>query len=281
MHHHYDTVARAIAFIRQRFLDRPSLEEMAAHVHLSPYHFQRVFTEWAGISPLQFARYLSVEYAKVLLQNRKLTLFDTAIETGLSGTGRLHDLFVGIEAMTPGEYRNGGKALDITYNFSFTPFGEVIVAATKKGICHLAFVDQKINAVAALTMEFPNASLKEGNSEWQKKALDVFSKTRYDIPEVRLHLRGTPFQIKVWQALLKIPTGSLSSYSAIASSVGNAHASRAVGSAVGDNPVAYLIPCHRVIRATGEWGQYRWGADRKSAMIGWEAANTQEVENPR
>jgi AraC family transcriptional regulator, regulatory protein of adaptative response / methylated-DNA-[protein]-cysteine methyltransferase len=266
----YNRIATAITYIQQNFKEQPSLEIIAEHVHLSPFHFQKMFSDWAGVTPKKFLQYLSIEYAKGMLKEKQATLFDAAYETGLSGTGRLHDLFMKIEGMTPGEYKNGGETLKINYSFSETIFGNVIIASTKKGICYLAFYEDKNEAYEELQKVFPNAAYEQLSDIHQANALSFFSKNRDDTNAIRLHLKGTPFQIKVWEALLKIPMGQLSTYSGIAKSIDNIRASRAVGSAVGDNPVAFLIPCHRVIRSTGEFGNYHWGSVRKTAMIGWE-----------
>jgi AraC family transcriptional regulator of adaptative response/methylated-DNA-[protein]-cysteine methyltransferase len=267
----YDRISEAIAYLKENFRAQPSLEAVAEHVHLSPIHFQKMFSDWAGVSPKKFLQYLSIEYAKNILKDKQATLFDTAIETGLSGTGRLHDLFINIEGMTPGEYKNGGEMLNINYSFSETVFGNIIIASTRKGICYLAFYDNKNEAFEALRNVFPNAQFEQLSDIHQANALSFFSRNWDDATKIKLHLKGTPFQIKVWEALLKIPMGSLSSYSSIAKNVSTLKASRAIGSAVGDNPVAFLIPCHRVIRSTGEIGEYHWGSVRKTAMIGWEA----------
>lgn len=267
----FDRIATAITYLKENFRMQPSLDTVAEQVHLSPFHFQKMFTDWAGVSPKKFIQYLSVEYAKNVLKEKQATLFDTAIETGLSGTGRLHDLFISIEGMTPAEFKNGGESLNINYSFSETPFGNIVVASTRKGICYLAFYDDPAEGFLLLKNAFPHAVYHQMSDIHQANALTFFDKNREDLNELKLHLKGTPFQVKVWEALLKIPLGKLTTYSAIAGSIDNLKASRAVGSAVGDNPVAFLIPCHRVIRSTGEFGQYHWGAVRKTAMIGWEA----------
>lgn len=275
----YDRIAEAIDYIRDHFQSQPSLEEVADKIHLSPYHFQRLFTDWAGVSPKKFLQYISVEHAKEVLKDQRATVYDAAFETGLSGTGRLHDLFVNIEGMTPGEFRNGGADLEINYSFAESPFGPVLVASTAKGICYMAFVDEAAAsgepaAFADLRSRFPNARLRQMTDLIQQNALYIFTQDWSRLSEVKLHLKGTDFQLKVWETLLKIPMGGLSTYKDIAGRLGNSQASRAVGSAVGDNPVAFLIPCHRVIQSTGIIGQYHWGATRKAAMIGWEAART-------
>jgi len=273
----YQRIAEAINYIKLNFKEQPNLDEVAEKVHLSPFHFQRLFTDWAGISPKKFLQYLSLDYAKGILKDKQATLFDTAFETGLSGTGRLHDLFMNIEGMTPAEYKNGGKALSINYSFAESPFGNIIVASTSKGICYMAFADDRDEAFHNLHAQFPNAQYTQMVDLAQQNALFIFKKDWTELSKIKLHLKGTSFQLKVWEALLNIPMGGLSTYSSVAAAIHQPNASRAVGSAVGDNPVAFLIPCHRVIKSTGETGQYHWGATRKSAMIGWEAAKVSLV----
>jgi AraC family transcriptional regulator of adaptative response/methylated-DNA-[protein]-cysteine methyltransferase len=269
----YDRIAEAIDYIRENFRTQPGLDEIAGKIHLSPYHFQRLFTDWAGVSPKKFLQYISVEHAKAVLKQEQATVFDAALETGLSGTGRLHDLFISIEGMTPGEFRNGGADLEINYSFAESPFGNILVASTPKGICYMAFVDEPTEAAGAvLRAHFPNARFRQITDLIQQNALNIFTKDWSQLQQIRLHLKGSEFQLKVWETLLKIPLGGLSTYKDVATRLGNPNASRAVGSAVGDNPVAFLIPCHRVIQSVGAFGQYHWGATRKTAMIGWEAA---------
>ncbi|OKZ13848.1 MAG: cysteine methyltransferase [Bacteroides oleiciplenus] len=269
----YERIAAAIRFIKENRQEQPRLETIAGHVNMSPAHFQRMFQEWAGISPKSFLQYLNVEYAKRILKQTHASLFDTACEVGLSGTGRLHDLFVNIEGMTPGEYKNGGQALHINYSFAETPFGRVMVASTDKGICHLAFVDKgEEEALGSLKQLFPNAAYTQCPDRKQEDALSVFNRDWSKPDEIKLHLKGTSFQLKVWETLLKIPAGGLTTYADLATKSGHEGACRAVGTAIGRNPVAFLIPCHRVIKATGDIGNYHWGEVRKEAIIGWEAA---------
>lgn len=269
----YERIAAAIRFIKENRQEQPRLETIAGHVHMSPAHFQRMFQEWAGISPKNFLQYLNVEYAKRILKQTHASLFDTACEVGLSGTGRLHDLFVNIEGMTPGEYKNGGQALRINYSFAETPFGWVMVASTDKGICHLAFVDEgEEEALGSLKQLFPNAAYTQCPDRKQEDALSVFNRDWSKPDEIKLHLKGTSFQLKVWETLLEIPAGGLTTYADLATKSGHEGACRAVGTAIGRNPVAFLIPCHRVIKATGDIGNYHWGEVRKEAIIGWEAA---------
>lgn len=273
----YKRIAASIEFFRQHFKSQPSLEAAAEHVHLSAFHFQRMFREWAGVTPKQFLQYLSVEHAKEMLKNTGATLFDTALETGLSGTGRLHDLFIKVEGMTPGEFKNGGELLDINYSFAESPFGNIIVASTQKGICHMAFADEgREAAFENLQALFPNARYTQIVDAIQQNALFIFGQDWSRLGEIKLHLKGTAFQIKVWETLLQVPSGGLTTYADLARKAGHKGASRAVGTAVGNNPVAFLIPCHRVIKATGELGQYHWGATRKNAIIGWEASRGKE-----
>lgn len=269
----YYRIARAITYIRENFRSQPGLGEIAAHVHLSPFHFQRLFSDWAGTSPKKFLQYISLEYAKKLLSaNQQATLFDAAFETGLSGTSRLHDLFIRIEGMTPAEYKNGGKHLSIHYSLAESAFGKLFIASTTKGICYLAFQEEGQSALADLKQKFSNACFTEATDTLQQNALLYLRGFQGKMPEVKLHLKGTDFQLKVWEALLKIPMGRLSTYGDIAVHTGNPGASRAVGTAIGSNPVAFLIPCHRVIRSTGVIGGYMWGNTRKTAIIGWEGA---------
>ncbi|MGJ4752960.1 bifunctional helix-turn-helix domain-containing protein/methylated-DNA--[protein]-cysteine S-methyltransferase [Leptospira kmetyi] len=272
---HYKKIASAIQFIEQHALSQPELDEIAQSVDLSPFHFQRLFTEWAGVSPKQFLQYLTLQNAKSILNQPQATLFDAAYETGLSGTGRLHDLFVKIEGMTPGEFKNGGEKLKIRYSFRESNFGDYVIASTEKGICNLFFYDiPQERIVSELKEQWNQAELVFQSDENQERVVKFFDQTSTQKEKIKLHLKGTDFQIKVWEALLKIPEGRLSSYSDIADSIGQESASRAVGSAIGKNPIGYLIPCHRVIKSTGGIGEYRWGSERKRAMIGWEASQT-------
>ncbi len=268
----YHRIAEAIDYIKANFKAQPNLDEVAEKVHLSPFHFQRLFTEWAGTSPKKFLQYISVEHAKKILKENQTTLFETAFETGLSGTGRLHDLFINIEGMTPAEYKNGGRNLAINYSFAESPFGNLIVATTKKGVCYMAFNDDEEQALKDLKTKFPNAVFNRKLDLLQQNALFIFQNDWSKLPEIKLHLKGTDFQLKVWETLLKIPMGRLSTYGSIARNINVPNASRAVGSAIGSNPVAFLIPCHRVIQSSGIFGGYMWGNTRKTAIIGWERA---------
>lgn len=274
----YQRIAEAIQYIKANFKNQPNLDEVAEQVHLSPFHFQRLFSEWAGTTPKKFLQYVSLEHAKKLLSDQQATLFDTAFETGFSGTGRLHDLFINIEGMTPAEYKNGGKNLSVNYSFAESPFGNLIVGSTPKGVCYIAFDDDEANALNDLKKKFPNAIFQRRLDMIQQNALFIFQSDWSKLPEIKLHLKGTDFQLKVWEALLKIPMGQLSTYGNIAEKIGRVNASRAVGTAIASNPVAYLIPCHRVIQSSGNIGGYMWGSIRKTAIIGWESAKTATLD---
>lgn len=275
-HYQYERIADAIEYIHKNFKNQPALDEIAASVHLSPIHFQKQFKAWAGVSPKKFLQYISLEYAKNILASKKSEAAAEAVyDTGFSSPSRLHDLFVQLEGMTPAEYKNQGRNLSIHYSFSATPFGEVIIASTGKGICHMAFEQDRHLARRQLVQAFPQAEFIEQLDALQQSALSIFSASN-SLPEIKLHLKATAFQLKVWESLLKIPLGQLSSYGEIAAEIGQPKAGRAVGSAIGSNPVAFLIPCHRVIRSTGIIGGYKWGAPRKTAIIGWEGAKAHE-----
>lgn len=268
----YNRVAKAIEYIRSNFRLQPSLEEVAEKINLSPTHFQKLFSDWAGTSPKKFLQFISLEHAKNLLKEEKASLFDATFETGLSSTSRLHDLFVKIEGMSPAEYKNGGKSLNINYSFSESPFGKVITASTEKGICYMAFENDTNKALGDLIFKFPNASFFEKQDEFQINALSIFNKDWMKLNTIKLHLKGTDFQLKVWESLLTIPMGKLSTYGNLAEKIGHSKASRAVGTAIGSNPVAFLIPCHRVIQSSGNIGGYRWGSERKQLIVGWESS---------
>ncbi len=273
----YNRIAAAIEYIRSNFKNQPGLEEIAHEVNLSPFHFQRMFTDWAGTTPKKFLQYISLEYAKkMLLQSRK-SLLDISYETGLSSGSRLHELFINIEGMTPAEYKNGGKNLPISYSLSESPFGKLIIASTSKGICYMAFCNNEDQAILDLVTVFPNALFTKQSDLLQQNALLIFRNDSSKLKDIRLHLKGTEFQLKVWASLLKIPPGQLATYGTIAGEINSPGASRAVGSAIGSNPISFLIPCHRVIQSTGNFGGYRWGPTRKTAMIAWEAAMTDEM----
>lgn len=266
---HYHTVKLVIERIVARKLGAPSLEELAQEAGMSSGHLQKVFTEWAGVTPKQFSRYLSLQYAKELLRENK-NMLDTTLKTGLSSAGRLHDLFVDIEAMTPGEYQSHGKSLVISYDTFQTRFGWCLVASTTRGVCNILFGDTEREVVADLKTRWPKASLVHQKTRFQKEVQAYLSGVTPKA-KIKLHLFGTNFQLKVWEALLSIPVGSIATYGDIAAKLGDKKLSRPVGAAVGENPVGYLIPCHRVLTSTGEISGYRWGVARKRAMLGFEA----------
>lgn len=276
----YEQMAAAIAFISKHHLEQPDLEAIAAHVHLSKHHFQRLFTRWTGVSPKRFLQYVTVEYAKANIAKTRSVMALTN-KVGLSSPGRLHDLFVSLEAMSPGEYKAGGEGLQIFCGIHQTPFGRCLIARTARGICNLCFLngaDESPKQIVEryLRTEWPSAELIFDLDKTQEICNRIFALTsktlaaKEEIP-LAIHLKGTNFQIQVWRALLRIPFGGNVTYRGIAEAIDKPTAARAVGTAVGRNPVGYLIPCHRVIRASGELGGYRWGEDRKGAMIGWEA----------
>jgi AraC family transcriptional regulator of adaptative response/methylated-DNA-[protein]-cysteine methyltransferase len=270
----YQRVEKAILTLEKDFLRQPRLEEIAKSVALSEYHFQRLFSRWVGISPKRFLQFLTKEYAKALLAKSQ-NLLDVADETGLSGTGRLHELFVTCEAVTPGEFKNKGQGLQIFYGFHPTPFGECLLAVTERGICHLSFEQngERPKAIKSLKEKWENAKVTAAPAQTQPLVDQIFNPIKNGaLRPLHLFLSGTNFQIKVWEALLKIPAGAVASYEDIAARLGMPKAARVVGNAVAQNPIAYLIPCHRVVRKLGEFGNYRWGAARKKAMLGWEAA---------
>jgi AraC family transcriptional regulator of adaptative response/methylated-DNA-[protein]-cysteine methyltransferase len=269
----YQRIEKAIGYINQHFRQQPDLDEVAKQVYLSPFHFQRLFKEWAGVSPKKFLQFISLEHAKQLLQ-QKYSLADTSFEAGLSGTSRLHDLFISIEGMTPGEFKNEGENLQINYSFAETYFGDVLIASTSKGICHISFAEKPGDELKTLREQFSRAVFIQKTDMHQQNGLQVFKNDWKDLAKIRLHLKATPFQVKVWEALLKIPFAGVSTYAEIAKEIQSPKAARAVGTAIANNPVAFLIPCHRVIRSTGLIGEYHWGTTRKTAIIGWEAAQS-------
>ncbi len=287
----YARIAEAIRWLEGRYRQQPDLEQLAAHLHLSPFHLQRLFTRWAGISPKRFVQYLTVEHAKELLGNAQ-SILDVAYGSGLSGPGRLHDLFLNAEAMTPGEFKQGGRGLTIAYGVHPTPFGAALLAETERGICALHFLDNNAHdddtgaggklaeEIYGLRRRWPAAQLVEDSRRTAATTAHLFPLGGLrPAGEVRLLLAGTNFQLKVWEALLRLPLGALCTYEDVAVAIGQPTASRAVGSAVGANEIALLIPCHRVIRKSGVIRDYRWGSVRKQALLGWEAAQ-QEANVP-
>ncbi len=267
--YHYGLVRRAIDAIDARADAPPSLEELAREMRLSPAHFQRVFSAWAGVSPKRFQQYLALGHAKALLRDRA-TVFEASMAGGMSGTGRLHDLFIRWEAMSPGEYARGGLGLAIRHGWFDGPFGEMLVMATDRGVCGLALAAEtgREAAMADMAARWPAASLMD-----DRDAVAPFAASLARLEgEARLHLAGAPFQIKVWEALMRVPSGHVTTYGAIAAAIGAPRAVRAVGTAVGRNPVSWLIPCHRALRKSGGLGGYHWGLPVKRAMLAWEGA---------
>ncbi|MDH5748479.1 MAG: methylated-DNA--[protein]-cysteine S-methyltransferase [Rhodospirillales bacterium] len=269
----YRRIEAAILYIDEHLLDQPDLETMAAAAGLSPFHFQRLFSRWAGISPTRFLRFLTVGYAKDALENSQSVL-DAALQAGLSGPGRLHDLFVSYEALSPGEYKNKGRGVTITYGVHSGPFGEFLLLLTDRGICGMEFIDGNLDdMLAASRARWPGAEFMFDPAATGTVADKLFPAcANAPRPRLNLHLGGTNFQIKVWQAMLHIPPGVLASYGDVARIIGNPRAGRAIGNAMAANPLAFLIPCHRVIRANGLHHAYRWGRARRLAINGWEAA---------
>lgn len=272
----YQLIERAIQYIEANAQGQPELDEIASAVGLSEYHFQRLFTRWAGISPKRFMQYLTKEHAKELLA-RSENLLETTHQVGLSSLGRLHDLFITTEAVTPGEFKSQGAGLTIHYGLHHTPFGRCLIATTERGICHLGFVQtSEGDAIDNLVSDWKQAKMIEDYKFTAPLVARIFPARTVDsafekrTQPMTLHLRGTNFQIKVWEALLKIPTGAVTTYEQIAVRIGSPNAVRAVGSAVGHNPIAVLIPCHRVLRKSGEFGNYRYGAARKMALLARE-----------
>ena len=278
MNSDYERIARSIDFIRDNVDLQPGLDEVAAHVGLSPYHFQRLFQRWAGVSPKRFLEFLTVEQAKKLLKDSHSVL-ESSLQTGLSGPGRLHDQFVSIEAVSPGEFKNQGEGIKIEYGHQQTPFGRALVALSPRGILALSFCssEEQASELKKLQDDWPNAKFLENSRKSKETLSRVFSETSVSAEQTVLAIRGTNFQVKVWNALLDIAPGSVSSYRAVAEKIGKPRAVRAVANAVGANPVAYLIPCHRVLRSTGELSGYRWGPERKRLMLAreWSQAASQ------
>jgi AraC family transcriptional regulator, regulatory protein of adaptative response / methylated-DNA-[protein]-cysteine methyltransferase len=270
----YAIVEKAIAFIEAHHTVQPTLGSIAAAVDLSESYFQKLFSRWVGISPKRFLQFLTKEHCKKLLQESK-NLLDVTYDAGLSSLGRLHDLFIHCEAVTPGDYKAKGKGLNIRYGFAFSPFGACLIASTDRGICALEFLTENTETqmIQGLKSRWPYAELVEDSSYVDDLVQSIFPVAPWTgTPPLHLYVRGTNFQIKVWEALLAIPFGSAVTYQGIAGRIGRPGATRAVGTAIGKNPVAFIIPCHRVIRKTGDFGHYGGGRARKIALIGWESA---------
>jgi len=277
----YKRIEKAILYLENNFRRQPGLREVAKSVNLSEYHFQRLFRRWTGISPKRFLQLLTIENTKKLMVDSN-SLLDVTYKSGLSSPSRLHDLFVNIEAVTPNEFRNHGVEMKLLYGFHPSPFGECFIAITNRGICNLAFIvtGGRKRAVSDLRKKWGHAEVREDTAATRPYAERIFS-AKGSHNAITLHLKGTNLQIKVWQALLKIPPGSLISYEAVARKIRRPEAVRALANAVASNPVAFLIPCHRVIRKTGVIGDYRWGSARKKAILAWEAGREKEDKSRR
>lgn len=268
----YDRIGAVIRYLDEHHREQPDLACLAGVAGLTQYHFHRLFRSWAGITPKDFLQCLTLEHVKSLLRNGDSVL-DASIDAGLSGPGRLHDLCVGLEAASPGEMKARGEGLRFTCGFAESPFGQCLVGETSRGVCHLAFVDgEQEHGLAKLRAQWPGASLSRDDCAAREIVADVFVRPKVERAPLRAYVRGTAFQVRVWRALLEVEPGSLVTYAQLASTVCGPKAARAVGAALGHNPLAYLIPCHRVIRETGVVGGYRWGETRKRAMIAWETA---------
>jgi AraC family transcriptional regulator of adaptative response/methylated-DNA-[protein]-cysteine methyltransferase len=269
----YEIVEAAIKYLEEHFAEQPELAAVARHVHLSDSHFQRLFRRWAGISPKRFLQFLTAEHARNLLSD-STSVLDASYSVGLSGGGRLHDLMINVHAATPGEIKSGGAGLTIDYGVEASPFGDAFFATTSRGLCALAFVgrDDLERPWHELRKRWPNAQLRQNPAAAAHAARAAFGA---GARELTLFLKGTNFQIRVWEALLRIPSGRAVTYEDVARDIGQPRAVRAVGAAIGQNPVAYLIPCHRVLRKSGAFGDYHWGAARKKAIIGWESAQSE------
>mgnify|MGYP001793396189 CR=1 FL=1 len=267
----YERIAEAISYIADKVADQPSLEEIATHVHLSPYHFQRLFCRWAGTTPKRFLQVITLEQGKKLLKDSG-SLLDLSNSLGLSSSSRLHDHFIKLEAVTPGEYKNKGKGIEIEYGIHSSPFGVLFIAMTKRGVCRAAFLDSNDieEHLMDLQKTWPLALLRKNEEATQHIIDAMFGGVAIVDRPLSLHVAGTNFQIAVWRALLSIPPGAITSYSQVATTIGRPQSSRAVGNAIAANPVAFLIPCHRVIQQSGALGGYRWGSTRKRAIQWWE-----------
>ncbi|KAA0993432.1 methylated-DNA--[protein]-cysteine S-methyltransferase [Dyadobacter aurulentus] len=272
--YNYEKIAKAIEFIVANAKEQPSLFDVAEEVNISQFHFQRVFSEWAGVSPKKFLQYITAGYLKEKIRESS-NLVELAELAGLSSQSRVYDHFTSIEAVTPQEFKSSGKGLDISYGYHETPFGNCFLAVTERGICAMAFVDAdtKEDQLIRLAKKWHYANIKADQHITSGYIRRIFSPQQKSLEKLPLIVQGTNFQLKVWEALLSIPAGAVTTYQQIAQSIGHPRAVRAVGTAVGDNPIAYLIPCHRVIRKEGILGEYRWGSLRKKALIGWEAAH--------
>ncbi len=267
----YQRIESAIKYLAANYQQQPNLDDVAQAVHLSPFHFQRIFTEWAGITPKKFLQYLTTEHLKQKLQESR-NILEAADAVGLSIQSRVYDLFVNLEAVTPNEYKTSGEGLTMEYGFHQTPFGECLIAVTERGICGLQFVSEenREEILQRLQNKWSNAIFKENPRLTEKTVQEIFYTN--EPRKLNVLVKGTNFQVKVWNALLQIPAGEVMSYQTIAKKINQPKALQAVGSAVGANPIGYLIPCHRVIKNEGLVGEYRWGSAKKRLLLGWEMA---------
>jgi len=273
----YKRIEQAIQFLEGSFRNQPNLDEIAANVHLSKYHFQRLFKRWAGVTPSQFLQYLTIEYAKERLKEAQ-SILGTTLDVGLSSPSRLHDLFVTFEAMTPGEYKTQGAGMEVRYGFHPTPFGECLLAVTERGICALRFTSpvSRGEVLTQLKREWQQADFVELPTATQPIVHRIFAAVQTnDMRTLHLVVKGTNFQIQVWRALLAVPPGAMVTYQDVAGYVSTPAATRVVANALAKNPIGYIIPCHRVVSKVGKAHRYRWGAARKKAIIGWEASRYQ------
>jgi AraC family transcriptional regulator of adaptative response/methylated-DNA-[protein]-cysteine methyltransferase len=273
----YERIAQVIRFLGASYVEQPDLTTLAGRAGLSQFHFHRLFATWAGVTPKDFLQCLTLAHAKELLCDGA-PILDVALESGLSGPGRLHDLCVNLEAASPGELKSGGAGWTICFGFADSPFGKCLIAESPRGICHLSFVENEKTSLAELQSEWPQAKLKRDDSTAARLAARIFARPddSHSQPALRAFVRGTPFQVRVWRALLQVQPGALTSYGRLAAAIDKPTTARAVGAAVGQNPLAYLIPCHRVIRETGVIGDYHWGPIRKRAIIAWESSQTRD-----
>jgi len=270
----YERIAQVIRFLDARHVEQPDLTTLAGRAGLSQFHFHRLFATWAGVTPKDFLQCLTLAHAKELLRDGA-PILEVALESGLSGPGRLHDLCVNLEAASPGELKSGGAGWTLSFGFADSPFGKCQIAESPRGICHLSFVENEKMSLAELQKDWPQAKLKRDDSVAACLATRIFARPddSGSQPALRAFVRGTPFQVRVWRALLQVQPGTLTSYGRLAAAIGKPTAARAVGTAVGQNPLAYFIPCHRVIRETGVLGNYRWGPIRKRAILAWEGSS--------
>ncbi len=270
----FERVKKVIEYIDGNQQVQPNLEELSAHLGISTFHLHRLFSDWAGVTPKAFLKCMTLEHAKTMLKN-DYSVLDTTLETGLSGPGRLHDLCVSIEAASPGEIKSGGLGLAIEAGFADSPFGHCLIAINQRGICHISFEPKrnKKTGLELIRAEWPNSEMVWNDSVAESIASKLFtqSSTRRPGSKLKAYVQGTGFQLRVWRALLRLPLGYLTTYGKVAKEIGSPQSSRAVGTAVGRNPIAFLIPCHRVIRSTGACGEYRWGSERKKAILAWES----------